>query len=217
VVLCYITDRRQFPGDEHTRRVQLLQKVCEAVRCGIDIIQLREKDLSARDLETLACAVTIELRRSRAEHCQVSRLLINSRCDVAIACGADGVHLRSEDIDPAEVREIWGSSASGTSQNPFISVSCHSVADVKAAASGADLAVFGAVFGKRDYPSLPQGLQTLAAACRENIPVLAVGGVTLENARACMEAGASGIAAIRLFQHNNICEVVEALRASAQQ
>ena len=101
--LCYITDRSQFPGDETSRRRRLLEKIAEADRFGVDYIQLREKDLSAGDLEVLAR----EILALRTENQKLKTgLLINSRTDVALACGADGVHLRSVDMSPSEVRKL---------------------------------------------------------------------------------------------------------------
>src|SRR5208283_2413423 len=101
-LLYYITDRSQFRGDENARRRALLAKVGEAARAGVDYIQLREKDLGARELEMLARDALSAVRNStplRTENRELrTRLLINSRTDVALAAGADGVHLRSGDI-----------------------------------------------------------------------------------------------------------------------
>jgi thiamine-phosphate pyrophosphorylase len=218
LLLYYITDRPRFAGDESERRRRLLEKIAEAARAGVDYIQLREKDLSARDLETLAQSAVRVVREAGATGNQTSatRLLINSRTDVAIACKADGVHLRSVDVAPSDVREIWGPAMP---ESTVIGVSCHSFADVvRANADGADFAVFAPVFeklvvGKEDGPNpRPTGLEALREACQQGIPVLALGGVTLDNARSCVEAGAAGIAAIRLFQENDIAEVARALR-----
>ncbi len=208
LLLYYITDRTQFAGNESARRRALLQKITEAARCGADFVQLREKDLSARGLENLACTAVEAVRANSPK----TRLLINSRSDVAIACGADGVHLRAEDISPREVRDLW--ERAHKSSPPVIGVSCHSVADVaRAAAEGASFAVFAPVFGKRDAPDVkPSGIEDLRVACRQGIPVLALGGVTLNNAAACMEAGAAGVAGIRLFQENDMAEAVRKLR-----
>jgi thiamine-phosphate pyrophosphorylase len=210
LLLFYITDRTQFPGDENARQRTLLAKIAEATRCGVDFIQLREKDLSSRELETLTRAALRVVGENSRE--PVSRLLINSRSDLAIACGAAGVHLRSDDISPLEVREIWAQA--GPSARGLISVSCHSAAEVaRAACEGADFAVFAPVFGKKDVAqTCAAGLDALRETCRHKIRVLALGGITLNNARACLDAGAAGIAAIRLFQENDIAEVVRHLR-----
>jgi thiamine-phosphate pyrophosphorylase len=210
LLLFYITDRTQFPGDENARRRTLLAKIAEATRCGVDLIQLREKDLSTRELEALTCAALRVVGENSRE--PVTRLLINSRSDVAIACGADGVHLRSDDISPSEVQEIWAQA--GHSARALISVSCHSAADVaRAARERADFAVFAPVFGKNNAPQrYAAGLDGLREACRHKIPVFALGGITLNKALACLDAGAAGIAAIRLFQQNDISEVVRRLR-----
>jgi thiamine-phosphate pyrophosphorylase len=234
-ILYYITDRKAFPGDEHSRRRCLLDKIAEAVRAGIDYIQLREKDLCAKDLESLAREA---MRIIRAQNRQKDEnpalrtaLLINSRTDVALAAGTNGVHLPADDLPPKEVRQIWrsaswcGAGAPSTSsgqvlvcenspRDPVISVSCHSQLDVaQAAANSCDLALFAPVFEKKAVPeTTPTGLEVLHQACRAKIPVLALGGITLQNAASCLQAGASGIAAIRLFQENTISSIARTLR-----
>jgi thiamine-phosphate pyrophosphorylase len=239
-LLYYITDRSQFRGDERARRGALLAKVAEAARARVDYIQLREKDLSARELETLAREMVTAVR----ENSPSTRLLINSRTDVALAAGADGVHLRADDVAPHEVRQVlqlpqglkptFLVAGSGTAEsralpkntevsahwplttNHFlVAASCHTAADAfRAESENADFAVFAPVFGKRGTAGTPPaGLAALREACRAKIRVLALGGVTLENAASCLEAGAAGIAAIRLFQENKIEDVVRALRA----
>jgi thiamine-phosphate pyrophosphorylase len=213
LLLCYITDRTQFPGDEDERQRTLLAKIEEAACCGVDLIQLREKDLPTRELETLTRTALRAIQRLGTENREpTTRLLINSRSDVAIACGADGVHLRSNDISLSEMRKIWAHT--GHVAKPLVSVSCQSANDVaRAASDGADFAVLAPVFEKKDSPQAsPIGLDGLREACRQTIPVLALGGVTLTNARVCVDTGAAGIAAIRLFQENDIVEVVRALR-----
>jgi thiamine-phosphate pyrophosphorylase len=213
-LLYYITDRSQFPGDEASRRRRLLEKIADAARCGVDYIQLREKDLCARELEILAHAIVIELRTENKK--LETGFLINSRTDIAVACGADGVHLRSNDISPAEVRKIWTQCGAGVAACVTLGVSCHSAKGVaQAAAQGADFVVFGPIFEKKS--AQPTGLDALRKACREKIPVLALGGVTLENAESCIQAGAAGIAGIRLFQENEISKVVGQLRSSTQE
>ena len=234
-LLYYITDRAAFAADEPTRRQRLLDKIAEAARAGVDYIQLREKDLCTRDLEGLASDAVAILNRLRKEKPQLrTALLINSRTDVALAVGAEGVHLRSNDISPEEVRAIWSRSCAeraalgGPARTaatvrdagddslgaPLIGISCHSPQEVvQAERDGASFAVFAPVFEKKDSPgTIPAGLKLLEEACRASIPVLALGGITLENAKACLSAGASGIAAIRLFQENDVARIVERLR-----
>ena len=214
MILCYITDRSQFPGPESARRRRLLAKIAEAARAGVDYIQLREKDLPTRELEMLAREAMRVLLAARASG-HATRLLLNSRADVALAAGAHGVHLRADDISPREVRRLC---TLATRHSPLatrgfvIGVSCHTIAEVaRAAAARASFAVFGPVFEKQGATT-PGGLDRLRRACRRHLPVLALGGVTLENARACLDAGAAGIAAIRLFQQNHIAAVVRGLR-----
>jgi thiamine-phosphate pyrophosphorylase len=221
-LLYYITDRTQFPGDDPASQRALLGKIAEAVRCGVDYIQLREKDLSARELEALAReAVTIIHqigRQTTSNQRPATRLLINSRTDIALAVGADGVHLRSGDVPASEARSIWAQALARSSQpgarSPLIAVSCHSKPDVmRAESEGADFAVFAPVFEKDGHRAQPTGLDALRDACQGKIPVFALGGVALENGAGCLQAGAAGVAAIRLFQENRIEDVVRALRA----
>ena len=211
-MLCYITDRRQFPGSDTDQRQRLLDKIAEAALAGIDYIQLREKDLSARELEALAHHAVRVLHaetQKNAGSIPGTRLLINSRTDIALATGADGVHLRADDILPSEVHEPWMRSEPG-SVRPILGVSCHSVTDVeKAEQQGADFVLFGPVFEKQGKQTT--GLEVLRQASHRKVPVLALGGVTLANAATCLAAGAAGVAAIRLFQENNIAEVVREL------
>jgi thiamine-phosphate pyrophosphorylase len=219
-LLYYITDRSQFRGDEQTRRRALLAKVAEAARAGVDYIQLREKDLSGKELDMLARDALTAVRdgtRPRTENRELrTRLLINSRTDVALATGADGVHLRAGDLSPREVRAVVEFSAHRPppTDHFFIAASCHTVADVlRAESEKADFVVFAPVFGKRGAAATPgAGLAALREACQANIPVLALGGVTLKNAAQCLQAGATGVAGIRLFQENKIEDVVRALR-----
>jgi thiamine-phosphate pyrophosphorylase len=207
LLLYYITDRTQFLGTASQRRDNLLRKIVEAALAGVEYIQLREKDLSGRELESLAKDVARILRKTRSS----TRLLINSRTDIALAAEADGVHLTSNDISPLDVKKIWRK-AQGRGE-PIIAVSCHSEADIIAAESAsADFVVFGPVFEKRGTTGTLAGLNELRRVCHHRIPVLALGGVTAENAHLCLEAGASGIAGVRLFQENDVAAVVTKLR-----
>jgi thiamine-phosphate pyrophosphorylase len=198
LLLYYITDRAQFAGEEKARWGRLLEKIQEAGAAGVDFIQLREKDLSGRKLEKLSREALQVLANTS------TRLLINSRSDIALACGAHGVHLRSEDVSVADARRI-----AAAASNWLVFVSCHSEEDL-AHAQGADFAVFGPVFQKRG--AQPAGIAKLRAACQHGLPVIALGGVTVTNARYCVEAGAAGVAGIRLFQENAVADVVKLLR-----
>jgi thiamine-phosphate pyrophosphorylase len=203
-LLYYITDRTQFTGSENQRRRRLLDKIREASSCGVDFIQLREKDLSSRELETL---VRQALETIRSQKNSATRLLINSRSDIALAVGADGVHLRSDDISVVEARTIARLASRNQEPKWLVAVSCHSEEDVRRAAdAGADFVVFAPVFEKTS--SRPTGIDALHRACQYRIPVLALGGVTPENAQSCLDAGAAGIAGIRLFQQNDVNEVL---------
>jgi thiamine-phosphate pyrophosphorylase len=222
VLLYYITDRAQFPGSQSEKHERLLTTVTAAARAGIDLIQLREKDLSARELETLVRAMMQGLK----EYPQ-TRLLVNSRTDVAIAAGAHGVHLPANDISASEARVIF---AKAGVVHPVIAVSCHTAAEIALAEShGADFAVFGPVFEKAAVFEMvgsekalikthAAGLACLREACNRpaaaaaRMPVLALGGVTLENAALCVASGAAGIAAIRLFQTQDVSHAIEKLR-----
>jgi thiamine-phosphate pyrophosphorylase len=217
-LLYYITGRNAFPGDEPTRRRHLLDKIAEAASAHIDYIQLREKDLQTHDLEHLASeAMQIIREHSKltTDHCPLTTaLLINSRTDVALSTGAPGVHLPANDISPKEVRTAWEKACGSgrlSPRSPLISVSCHSPKEVQQAETNqATVALFAPVFEKKD--TSPAGLEALSHACQAKIPVLALGGVTLQNAHSCLEAGAAGIAAIRLFQENDIATIVRTLR-----
>jgi len=222
-LLYYITDRTALGADEPTRRRRLLEKTSEAALARVDYIQLRERDMTTRELESLAHEAMRAIREASPltpDHWPLTTaLLINSRTDVALATGAAGVHLRSDDLSPHEVRAIWeqcgaGAPARVSPRAPLIGVSCHSPEEVtKAAANGATFAVFAPVFEKDNVPNAqPAGLTQLGQACRVKIPVLALGGVSLENAQSCLQAGAAGIAAIRLFQDSNIADTVATLR-----
>ncbi len=207
-LLYYITDRTAFAEDEPTRRRRLLAKIAEAARAGVDYIQLREKNLTTRELESLAGEAVAILKKLTENRERKTALLINSRTDIALTAQAQGVHLRSQDIAPQAVRSIWKQCSQA---EPTIAVSCHTPADVTQAASAeATFAVFAPVFEKNAVKAA--GLEQLREACKASLPVLALGGVTTKNAHSCVTAGTAGIAAIRLFQENDIAEVIANLR-----
>ncbi|MGH9579416.1 MAG: thiamine phosphate synthase [Terriglobales bacterium] len=210
MLLCYVTDRTQLAPDESRRRGLLLERIAAAARAGVDYIQLREKDLTSRELETLARQAVRAVR----DHSAATWLLVNARPDVALAAGADGVHLPATDISAPAARSIF---ASAGKRAAVVAVSCHSLEEVvRAEHAGADFALFGPVFEKAGRAT--DGLALLEKSCRRSaarspaMPVLAIGGVTLQNAARCLAAGAAGIAAIRLFQEGNPGETVRQLR-----
>ena len=213
--LCYITNRNQFPGGVQQKELRLLDKIMECAAAGVDWIQLREKDLSTRALEELAHKAVAAIPSGSP-----TRLLINSRTDVALASGAHGVHLPAQDLTASEVRVIMVRAGRTT---PVIGVSTHSAEEVaQAEAHGADFVVFGPVFEKDGQLNL-RGLEQLREACHRPpidgtpMPVLALGGINLENAPQCFAAGAAGIAAIRLFQQNDAALVAAQLRSLFRQ
>jgi thiamine-phosphate pyrophosphorylase len=196
-----ITDRTNFPGDDRDREFALLAQFGRLASLGVDSLQLREKDLEAGALAALARKLLSILR----SHNPAPKLLINARADVAVAVGADGVHLTSApgELAPAQVCQLY---ATAGLPKPVISVSCHTLAEVvRARDSAAGLILFGPVFEKRvagELVAAGTGLDLLREACQAAAPtpVLALGGITAASCGACFAAGASGIAAIRLFQ-----------------
>jgi thiamine-phosphate pyrophosphorylase len=199
-----ITSRAFYPGNEIEQQAALLRQASRWVADGVDLIQLREKDLPATDLAALAR----EILKAIALATSSTKLLINSRADIAIATGAHGVHLTASprELTPAQVRRLY---ASVNLPAPVISISCHTMEDVQRARDNhADAILFAPVFEKNiagETISPGQGLNQLRAAClaASPIPVYALGGVTLENAPACLDAGAAGIAGIRLFHQSS--------------
>jgi len=191
---CYITDRLTLPPGASLMDVIEKASYSEEPRSSgsgreePDWIQIREKDLSAREFLALVTAA-LELRGPK--------ILVNTRMDVALAAGAAGCHLPANSPPPSLWRKI-------TPVAFLIGMSCHTVEEVRTAESeGADYVFFGPVFPPRSKASpLPaRGLELLArAAGSVRIPVLALGGITETNMDDCVKAGAAGIAAISLFQ-----------------
>ena len=179
--LYLITDRKQVPGGD------LCTAVEAALRGGVRAVQLREKDLSSRDLHGLA----LSLREITARH--GARLLINDRLDIALAAEADGVHLGENSLPVSRVREIVGA-------RMLIGVSCHGLeGGVAAQENGADFITFSPIYftpSKAPYGE-PLGTERLAEACRLlRIPVFALGGINKETVRTVLAHGADGIALI---------------------
>lgn len=193
--LCYVTDRRAASA---IGSQDIVEKIRTAAEAGADWIQIREKDLPARELFRLTqCAVRMAEKAAGR-----TRIIVNDRFDIAVAAGAAGVHLGGESI---AVREAVQWRQSGNAPPEFlIGVSCHRLEEgLEAERAGASYVFFGPVYdtpSKRPFGPA-QGIARLADVCRAvRIPVIAIGGLTEENARGALKAGAAGIAAIRLFQ-----------------
>jgi thiamine-phosphate pyrophosphorylase len=192
------SDDPQFSG--------ILRLVRAAVDTEVPLFQIREKSLHARVLFDLV-ARAAEITRG-----SYTRLLVNDRSDIARAAGADGVHLTTQSLPVEVVRDTCGAEF-------LIGVSTHSLDEARAAKeAGADFVVFGPVFeteSKRAYGE-PQGLDRLSEVTRElgEFPVVAIGGITIENVDECFEAGARGVAAIRMFDDaENMSSIVRVIRS----
>jgi thiamine-phosphate pyrophosphorylase len=184
--ICYITDRRALEP------APLIPRIGEAVRAGVDLIQIREKDLATRDLVELTAAALDAARGTS------TRVVVNDRLDVAMALSAAGVHLATASLPARAARRI-------APADFLIGVSCHSLQEaLEAESAHADYILLGPIFptpSKLRYGP-PLGVEKLREVCaRVRIPVLALGGMKLERAKPCVEAGAAGIAGISLFQN----------------
>ena len=187
----------------------VLAQITAAVAAGIDLIQIREKRLAARVLFELT-ERAMEITRGTG-----TRLLVNDRADVAAAAGADGVHLTTRSLDAAIIRDNFG-------DDFLIGASTHSRDEARRARDqGADFVVFGPIFYTQSKERLgkPLGPSGLTAVTSElgRFPVLALGGVSVSNARDCFAAGASGLAGISLFRHAaELKTVAYAIKQSAK-
>ncbi len=196
-----ITDRCAFPGDDQQRCDCVAAQARRLAELAINIIQLRERDLPERALESLAGRV-VDAARSAGP--TAPRVLLNGPAHIAVAAGADGVHLRggagAQELE--RVREAFQIAGLDT---PVVSISCHSLEEARSAAiAGFDHILFGPVFeksvrGERVAPGLGIDQLRQASMLMQPSRVLALGGVTEQNAPLCRDAGASGIAGIRLF------------------
>jgi thiamine-phosphate pyrophosphorylase len=209
-----VTDRRALrrslaaahlaQPDEWRAQIEVVRA---AAQSGCQLIQVREKDLSARELTRFAREAVAAARPHGA------RVLVNDRLDVAFAADADGVHLRVNSMPAREVRRVVTAHRSAHAADFLVGVSTHSLADVVAAeAAGADFVVCGPVYAptSKRIGGPPLGLEAFADICRRvAIPVLALGGVTAENFREPLRRGAAGVAAIGLFHEPP--EVIERL------
>jgi thiamine-phosphate pyrophosphorylase len=220
-ILCYVTDRRSLPAAPQKDLIEaLISKIEVVAAAGVDWIQLREKDLSGNDCATLTREALRRISTLSSSRALTTRILVNDRLDVALSEQIGGVHLGENSLPVGEAMRLLLAyrSAQPCPADFRIGFSCHSLEAAQAAASaGADYLFFGPVFAtpsKAAYGS-PQGLERLAQVCRSvSIPVFAIGGITLENSPVCFSAGASGIAAIRLFQDSSDpTSLVHAIRA----
>jgi thiamine-phosphate pyrophosphorylase len=201
-ILCAVTDRSAL-SPAASPVSALLLKIAEAQSAGVDWIQIREKDLPGRILAALLNSAVAQSASAKG-NLPRSKILVNDRLDVALLGQAAGVHVGENSLPVADVRRLVDAVRSSTDPPFLIGASCHSLLAARVAAdSGANYLIFGPVFAtpsKAQYGP-PQGLDRLAEVCQAvDVPVLAIGGIDPQNAASCLEAGASGIAAIRLFQ-----------------
>lgn len=197
-----ITDRRLNSAPGHDPFIGLVEQACRLAEDGVNYLQLREKDLEARELIGLTRRIITVAKEAAGLDGPILRVLVNGRPDIALAAGADGVHLPSgpEQLTVEQARRAFGGKV-GT-----VSVACHTLNEIEVASrAGADLILFSPIFGKS--PASGEafegiGLERLAQACQVagGVPVFALGGVTMDNAQSCIDAGAKGVAGIRLFR-----------------
>lgn len=199
-ITCLITDGR-LTNETFTDKSRLtIETIRNAVKAGISLIQIREKQLSVKNLFQLASEAVQIATNSQ------TKILINDRADVAAASGADGVHLTEVSLPVETIRKSFS--------DLIVGVSTHSVESVIAArTAGADFALFGPVF-RTPGKGTPQGLEKLGDACRSvpGFPVLAIGGIDGTNYRQALDAGARGFASIGFL---NSEEGLRALRNSS--
>jgi thiamine-phosphate pyrophosphorylase len=198
-----ITRGEATPDNFDEKRKEILGLIRTAAECGITLVQIREKKLTAKLLYSLV-SDGVEITRTFS-----TRLLVNERADIAVAARADGVHLTSRSIPAAIVRCIFGDEL-------MIGVSTHSISDIdRAVSDGADLVVFGPIFITPGKGS-PIGLHELSSVSRRfhPFPVLGLGGIDETNFSNVLDAGASGFAAIRyLNDYDNLRSIAELTNA----
>jgi thiamine-phosphate pyrophosphorylase len=201
-----VTDRKALPGVKAAGLLlnkMLLDTIRASAAAGVDWVQIREKDLSARELFGLVReAITLASVRPDSIRSHPIKVIVNDRLDVALAAGAAGVHLGHAS---APVREVVRWCRAGNAPADFlVGVSCHSLAGAQEAESaGASYTYFGPIY---ETPSKipfgkPHGVEELAQVANAvSIPVIAIGGVNVSTTAECIRAGAAGIAAIRMIQ-----------------
>jgi thiamine-phosphate diphosphorylase len=188
-IVCMITDRRRLGGDD-----ALVQRVAAAAAAGVNLVQVRERDMDVRDLSRLVARCVTAVAPTR------TRILVNDRLDVALAAGAHGVHLRSDSVPASRARSL-------APIGFLIGRSVHSVAEAVVACDGggADYLLFGAIFATASKPGYtPAGVEALArVAAAVTVPVLGVGGITAETAPQLAGTGCAGFAAIGWFANDD--------------
>jgi thiamine-phosphate pyrophosphorylase len=201
VTICFVTGRRRLQ-----RSIEgLLALVEDAVRAGVDLIQVRERDLEANVLAVLVSDVMAVARGSD------TKVVVNDRLDVALACGADGVHLRADSVGVAAARRI-------APRGFLVGRSVHTVDEARVASSErADYLMAGTLYPTSSKPDASgwlgnAGLRTIVRA--SSVPVLAIGGVTLDQFADVAATGAAGVAAISLFGQMPAAQIVAAARLS---
>jgi thiamine-phosphate pyrophosphorylase len=220
LILCYVTDRKGFPSGHDNNIEALLKRVAIAAAAGVDWIQIREKDLSGKELSSFIRAAATKTKQINERDGRPTRIIVNDRLDVATSEQAGGVHLGEQSLPVRNVRKWIDAKPDFGERGKFlVGVSCHCLqAAVNAARAGADYIFFGPVFATPSKAQFgaPQGIQRLAKVCSSvTIPVLAIGGITRGNATDCVAAGAGGVAAVRLFQDaKNLARLVSDLRAN---
>jgi len=205
-IICYVTDRRALPADKTAGALpnkMLLDTIRAAAMAGVDWVQIREKDLSTRELFGLVQEVVVlASARPDSTRSRSIKVIVNDRLDVALAAGAAGVHLGHAS---APAREVVRWCRAGNAPTDFlVGVSCHSLEGAQEAENaGASYTYFGPIY---ETPSKipfgkPHGVEELAQVAKAvRIPVIAIGGINESNAADCIRAGAAGIAAIRMIQ-----------------
>jgi thiamine-phosphate pyrophosphorylase len=168
-----------------------------AISAGVDLIQIREKDLEGRALEKMTREAV-----SLACGSGYTKILVNDRLDVALACEAHGIHVPGDGLRVDSIRKC-------TPPGFIIGASTHSLDDIRrAAAGGADLVVFGPVYPTPSKPGAPGvGIQRLAEVVRgTNLPVYALGGITPDHVPEVAATGAAGVAGISVFMRDDSLE-----------
>jgi thiamine-phosphate diphosphorylase len=204
-VVCLVTDRRQLPDQSSFGAVrrQLLDVIREAAAAGVDLVQVRENDLETVQLVDLVGAVVAVARGGS------TRVVVNDRVDVALTCGADGVHLRADSFTPRAVRAM-------VPESFLVGRSVHDLDEAREHGAHADYLVAGTVFPTISKPTATRwlgadGLHAIVQAVR--VPVLAIGGVGPERVEEVARTGAAGFAAIRLFlaRDGSLAETIQSV------